>query len=304
MILETLFPIIALVVLGYGVRRTEFVPLEFFRASDKLVYFIFFPAMLFWKVSTATGSDAVDASLIWAGIAAVSAVFLASTVFILKGGVAPFQAGSFSQSCYRFNTYIGMAVVLQAMGDAGVVQFAVLVGILIPIINVMAVTILIWFSGQEMTRAQKQRYLVRALASNPLIIACVAGLLLSASGLALPAFVNNTFSLASMVALPLALISIGSAFSFKHLPGYFRLSGVAVLFKLVMLPLVGAACLYLFGVEGSAFKAAMIFFCLPTSTAIYVLSSQLNSDTHLASASIVLSTMASFVSLSLVLWWI
>jgi hypothetical protein len=303
-ILETLFPIIALILLGYAVRRAEFVPLEFFRASDKLVYFIFFPAMLFWKVSTAAGSDNVESSLIWAGMLAVGVIFGASTLFIVKGGVPAFQAGSFSQSCYRFNTYIGMAVILQAMGDAAVVQFAVLVGILIPIINVMAVTVLIWFSGEEMTRAQKQRYLLRALASNPLIIACVAGLLLSASGVQLPAFVNNTFSLASMVALPLALISIGSAFSFKHLPGYFRLSGVAVLFKLILLPVVGAGALYLFGVEGTAFKTAMIFFCLPTSTAIYVLSSQLNSDTHLASASIVLSTMASFVPLSLVLWWI
>ncbi len=304
MILETLFPIIALIVLGYGVRRYEFVPLDFFRASDKLVYFIFFPAMLFWKVSTAAGADAVDPSLIWAGIMAVSVIFLASTVFIVKGGVAPYQAGSFSQSCYRFNTYIGMAVVLQAMGDAGVVQFAVLVGVLIPLINVMAVTVLIWFSGREMTRAQKQRHLLRALASNPLILACVAGLILSASGLQLPGFVNNTFALASMVALPLALISIGSAFSFKHLPGYLRLSGIAVGFKMVLLPLVGALSLYLFGVEGSAFKTAMIFFCLPTSTAIYVLSSQLNSDTNLASASIVLSTLASLVSLSAVLWWV
>jgi hypothetical protein len=303
-ILETLFPIIALILLGYAVRRAEFVPLEFFRASDKLVYFIFFPAMLFWKVSTAAGSDNVESSLIWAGMLAVGVIFGASTLFIVKGGVPAFQAGSFSQSCYRFNTYIGMAVVLQAMGDAAVVQFAVLVGILIPIINVMAVTVLIWFSGEEMTRAQKQRYLLRALASNPLIIACVAGLLLSASGVQLPAFVNNTFSLASMVALPLALISIGSAFSVKHLPGYFHLSGVAVLFKLILLPVVGAGALCLFGVEGTAFKTAMIFFCLPTSTAIYVLSSQLNSDTHLASASIVLSTMASFVSLSLVLWWV
>jgi predicted permease len=45
----------------------------------------------------------------------------------------------------------------------------------------------------------------------------------------------------------------------------------------------------------------MIFFCLPTSTAIYVLSSQMNSDTELASASIVVSTLFSFVTLSVAL---
>ena len=45
----------------------------------------------------------------------------------------------------------------------------------------------------------------------------------------------------------------------------------------------------------------MVFFALPTSTAIYVLSSQLRSDTRLASAAIVVSTAGSLASLSVVL---
>jgi predicted permease len=45
----------------------------------------------------------------------------------------------------------------------------------------------------------------------------------------------------------------------------------------------------------------MIFFTLPASTAIYVLSSQLNSDTELASSSIVISTLLSFFPLSVAL---
>jgi predicted permease len=56
-----------------------------------------------------------------------------------------------------------------------------------------------------------------------------------------------------------------------------------------------------FGVTGEALKVGMIFFALPASTAIYVLSSQLYSDTELASASIVTSTVLSFFSLSAVL---
>jgi len=42
----------------------------------------------------------------------------------------------------------------------------------------------------------------------------------------------------------------------------------------------------------------MVFFALPTSTAIYVLSGQLNSDTDLAAGAIMISTILSFVSLS------
>ena len=52
------------------------------------------------------------------------------------------------------------------------------------------------------------------------------------------------------------------------------------------------------GVTGVPFKVGMIFFCLPTSTAIYVLSAQMNSDVELASVAIMLSTLLSFASLS------
>jgi predicted permease len=45
----------------------------------------------------------------------------------------------------------------------------------------------------------------------------------------------------------------------------------------------------------------MVFFVLPASTAIYVLSGQLKSDTRLASAAIVLSTVLSAIPLSMVL---
>ena len=65
-----------------------------------------------------------------------------------------------------------------------------------------------------------------------------------------------------------------------------------------MFPLLGFCLYHIFHVDGTAFKTGMIFMCLPASTTIYVLSSQLNSDTELASASIVISTLLAFVSLS------
>ncbi|MFW5931150.1 MAG: AEC family transporter, partial [Desulfosalsimonas sp.] len=104
--------------------------------------------------------------------------------------------------------------------------------------------------------------------------------------------------------LPLALISIGSAFSFKKFGGHLKPAAAAAAFKLILLPAAGAGLMHLFNVEGISFQTGMIYFCLPTSTAIYVLSSQLHSDTELASAAIVISTLFSFVPLSVVLTWI
>jgi predicted permease len=104
-----------------------------------------------------------------------------------------------------------------------------------------------------------------------------------------------------MIKLPLALLSIGGSLILKSLKTYFSLSIVASGFKLVILPLTGYLMLSAFNVNGLPFKVSMILFTLPTSTAMYVLSLQLNSDTDLAGSNIFLTTILSFFSLSLVL---
>ena len=301
MIISSLFPVFALIGLGRILKLTEFTSRDFFQNADKLVYFIFFPSMLFWKIGGAKAGSLPDLSLPLAALCAVLLVFSISTLFIALTGVSDYQAGTFSQSCYRFNTYIGMAIVLNAQGEDGVVIFGILVGFLIPVINVLCISILIWFSGKRYSFKDRLIRMIKALLSNPLIVACVCGIIFSRVGLFFPPAVDNLFRLLSMVTLPLALLSIGSTFSLTTLRGFLPLSIVGALFKMGMLPLAGVMFMIHFGVTGEAFKTGLIFFALPTSTALYVLSSQMNSDTELAAASIVFSTLVSIVSLSFVL---
>jgi hypothetical protein len=257
--------------------------------------------LLFWKIGTAPPAASMNFDYCLAGLSAVTVVFVLSIFYIKIFRVGEFQAGTFSQSCYRFNTYVGMALVLNAFGEAGGRYFGILIGIIIPWVNVMAVTVLIWFSGRRLTLWKQVQVTFKAVFSNPLFIACIAGLIFSNTLKVFPKFIDNTFTLFSMVTLPLALLSIGGTLTLKSLKTYFSLSIVASGFKLLVLPLTGYFMLSAFNVTGLPFKVSMILFTLPTSTAMYVLSSQLNSDTDLASANIFLSTILSFFSLSLVL---
>ncbi len=297
-ILDTIFPLFALLLLGSLLRLTHITDESFLKTADKLVYYIFFPAMLFWKIGNSTGQMGSSIGLCLSGMTAVVMVFGLSLLFIYFSRMPVGQAGSFSQACYRFNTYIGMAIIINILGEEGVRHFGILLGFVIPVINVLAVCVLIWHSGKNLHIKDKIRFFVRALISNPLILGCVGGLLVARSGFVFPRVMNNTFSLMTSVTLPLALISIGGTLSFKGIACHTRASLVAVLFKLLVLPALGFLMLKLFHVTGVPFKTGMIFFCLPTSTAIYVLSAQLNSDTELASSAIMLSTLFSFVSLS------
>ena len=301
MVLNNLFPIFALILFGSLLKHWRLTDDVFLKMADRLTYFIFFPALLFWKIGGASAALTNGTGLYKAVICAVLTVYVLSTLFIKLYKVPDFKAGTFSQSCYRFNSYIGVAIVLSALGEDGIKQFGILIGMIIPIINVLCVSTLIWFSEERVEPARRLWQTIKALISNPLILACISGIIYANIWQGFPPFIDNTLKLASYIALPLAMLSIGGALTLGTVRDHFKLSLIASLFKLLVLPLVGYGYLMAFGVSDLGLKIGLIYFTLPTSPALYILSSQLNSDTNLASASIALSTILSFFSLSLAL---
>ncbi|RLC06171.1 MAG: AEC family transporter [Deltaproteobacteria bacterium] len=296
--MNAIFPIFSLLFLGCLLKHFGITNESFLKTSDKLVYFIFFPVMLFWKIGSSPLDKGASVDLCLASILAVIIVYLLSLLAIRLFHITSFQAGTFSQACYRFNTYIGVAIVMTTLGEPGIKYFGILIGFAIPIINVLAVSTLIWHSGDKGTFGQNLKVLLKALISNPLILGCIAGILFSRSNAYFPVFIDNTFSLMTAVTMPLALISIGGSLTLAGLKHHSRNAFLASILKGLILPIIGFSLLNALSVTGIAFKAGMIFFTLPTSTAIYVLSAQLNSDTQLASATIMLSTLLSVISIS------
>ena len=300
-ILNSLFPIFVLLLLGWGLKKWGLTDSFFLKTSDRLIYYFFFPVMLFWKIGGASFEQGIDWNFCFASLLALLTMFGLSTLVIKICHISPFQAGSFSQSCYRFNTYIGVAVILNSLGTEGMKYFGIIIGFAIPLINVFAVSLLIWFSGREVDIRKRVLIAGRALVANPLILGCLAGITYSSLVGGFPVFINNSLSLISMVTLPLALISIGGSLSFTGVKGKLPLSLLAALLKLIVLPAIGWLFFSFFSVTGVPLKVGMIFLALPASTAIYVLSSQMNSDTELASSAIVVSTLLAFFSLSFIL---
>lgn len=300
-VLNSLFPIFTLLLLGCVLKRQGLTDSVFLTTADRLIYYFFFPVMLFWKIGGASFDQGIDWNFCFASLTALLAMFILSLLCIKLFRITDFQAGSFAQGCYRFNTYIGVAVILNSLGTEGVKYFGILIGLAIPLINLFAVSTLIWFSGKEVGIRRRIKIAGRALVANPLILGCLAGIAYSRMFGGFPVFINNSLSLISMVALPLALISIGGSLSFAGVKGNLAPSFLAAALKLAVLPLFGLLFYSLFDVTGVPFKVGMIFLALPASTAIYVLSSQMNSDTDLASAAIVVSTALSFVSLTVAL---
>jgi hypothetical protein len=301
MVFNSLFPVFALILSGSLLKRFGLTNDVFLQTSDKLTYYIFFPLLLFWKIGSSSTALFSNSGLYKSVIFSVLIVYVLSTAFIILFKISDFKVGSFSQSCYRFNSYIGVAIVLSALGEEGIQHFGILIGMIIPVINVLCVTMLILFSGQKALPVQRMGQIIKGLISNPLILACISGIIYANLANGFPPYIDGTLQLCSYVALPLAMLSIGATLSIGNIKHHFKLSLIASVFKLLVLPVVGYILLMKFGVTGIAFKVGLIYFALPTSPALYILSSQLNSDTELASAAIALSTILSFFSLSVAL---
>ena len=300
MVLNSLLPVFALIAMGMALKHWHLTSTDFLKTADRLVYFIFFPALLFWKIGGAPPSPAVNGEFYLAVALAIVCIYLGSLAYICWR-VPAFQAGTFSQNCYRFNTYVGMAIVINALGGEGARSFGLLIGFLIPMNNILAVATLTWYADGHATGAGRIRQTVQAMIANPLILACVGGLIYSRAVGSFPTFVDNGLGLMAGMTLPMALLSIGGALDPAGIRDHWKLSLVSAIFKLVALPLVGWMLLQWMGVGGLELQVGMIYFALPISPATYVLASQLKSDTRLTSATIALTTALSIIPLAIVL---
>ena len=131
-VLDSIFPVFGLIFLGVALKRMHLTTDAFLSASDRLVYFVFFPLMLFWKIGGA-GTVTIDWSLCAASLGALVFIYGLSWIGIRSFTISDYQAGTFSQSCYRFNTYIGMAIVINAYGAEGARTFGLLIGVLVSV---------------------------------------------------------------------------------------------------------------------------------------------------------------------------
>ena len=118
-ILLTIAPVFLLILFGYGLRRADFPGSDFWARSDKLVYWILFPALLFSTTSTmAFAGDAVltYALVIYSGFgSAVTFALVVGKVMRMDGPMTT----SLLQGSARHNTFVALAVSERLLGSQG-----------------------------------------------------------------------------------------------------------------------------------------------------------------------------------------
>jgi hypothetical protein len=293
-ILTIVLPVFIVIALGYGVKRSSLVDAAFLFQLNKLVYYLALPLLLFFKIAGADFSTSFNGPLVFGLALVVLAGFGLSYLFAVVRHYPEEVRGTFCQCSFRGNlAYIGLAIVYNAYGEEGLATAGILLGFIVPLLNLFSIIALLLPHRQSRL---KPLFFLRQILVNPLIIASFLGIIWSFLEFSIPKVVDGALHIVTDMALPLALISIGASFSLKKLRGDLNVAFIATGFKLVIMPLGGALLLYGIGVHGRDLAVGVLFAGTPTATAAYIFSQQMRGDAELAGAIIMLTTLFSVVT--------
>lgn len=297
-IILVILPVFLLIFLGQICRRRAFPGDGFWAPAERLTYFVLFPALLAITLAEADFSEltVLPAALgVVGAVLAMSALALALRPWLAIGGAA---FTSFYQGIVRFNTYIGLSIAYGLWGEAGLAASAVVLGAVVPLVNVTSIFVLARYGTAAQPSAAG---VARQVATNPLILAILLGAALNLSGIGPPPVLGDMLRILGRAALPVGLLAVGAALDLAAARRAKRVSGLASLLKLAALPALAYGLGRAFGAEGVALSVGVLFAALPTATSAYILARQLGGDAPFMANLCTLHTLLALVTLPLVL---
>lgn len=300
-----LLPIFLLIVLGFWMKRSDFVPDAFWAPAEKTTYFITFPALLVFSTSRAPLDGVAWGPLALASTGAVLIVFLLAGLARPLLGVPAATFTSVVQGSIRPNTYVGLAAAAALFGDPGVALTALCVAGVVPLVNVLAVATLVRHVGDGSAAAGSAATgpvaTLKGIVTNPLILACALGITLNVSGLGLPPVVSPFLEILGRAALPVGLLAVGAGLALDTLRASSKPVLVASILKLGGVPLAAGVLAWALGLTGVPAVVAVAYAALPCSASSYVLARRMGGDAPCMAGIITFQTLAAAATLPLVI---
>lgn len=292
-----LLPDFALILLGVALRRWMHLGDHFWGGIEKLVYFIFFPALLLHAMLRAHLDFSTAGPIILTAVASLATgmVFaLLPRYFRQWQGkpLKPLHFASLFQCGFRFNSYIGLAVAGMLFGTPGIVLMGLILGVCVPWVNITAV----WMLARH-----AEAGLLRELLRNPLIWGTLLGLLLNIAGFTAPLPLQNFLGRLADASIALGLLAVGAALRLdrQQQMGAYGLASWYLAVKLLAMPTVALVVGHLLGLSGLNYAVVVLFAGLPTASSAFILATRMGGDGNSVAWQISAGTLLSMLTLPL-----
>ena len=289
---QLLVPDFSLIACGYLLCRYTALGRTVWEQVESLVYYFFFPVLLFHSIVKSPLDPAAASGLIGAGLctglAGIALAYSLPHLPWLRRHIDAREHAAAAQVAFRFNSFIGLALAERLAGAQGVQLIAVLIGVCVPLFNIAAV----W----PMVR-HAQRGFLRELVRNPLIIATATGLAANLLGFTLPGWAAPTLARIGASAIALGLMAAGAGMQFGHLSQAKTLAVAVLSIRHFFLPLVALGLARAFGLSAIQATVLLAFSALPTAPSAYVLAARMGYNGGYVAGLVTLSTLLGVVSL-------
>lgn len=297
-VILAIVPIFILLLLGYVALKTDFISASTWIQIEKATYFALFPCLLIHQLANAHIDWAHAGYLIGFAllIPLVGTVLAFGMQQVLKHDGASFTSDY--QGSIRFNTYIGLALILAILPKEAAPLAAIVIAIMIPWINILCILVFARFAKV----VPNTKAILKQMARNPLIVGSLIGLIINLSTWQVPSIVNEVLKRLGDMTLPLGLLTVGAGLKWRSFKDYTLSLVSSSVIKLLALPLIILVLGLLLKIDSLTLSVIVIMAALPTASSAYILARQLGGNADLMAAIITLQTLAALVTLPLILW--
>ncbi|EKQ56575.1 MULTISPECIES: AEC family transporter [unclassified Clostridium] len=298
---NVIMPLFLSIILGYFIRKIGLFDEETVRKMNNVTFKTFFPIMLFNNVYSTSFEGAFNIKLIIFAINCVLISFISMCIIIPLLEKDNKKRGVLIQTIFRSNFILfALPITTSLFGKNGSGVAALLIAIIIPIFNFLAVVVLEIFRDGN-TDIKK---IIKGIITNPLILGCFAGIAAMLFQIRLPIVLEKTINDLSNVATPLALVILGASFRFGKIKEYTKQLLIGVIGRLVLVPGIFLPIAINAGFRNIELTVIIVLLTSPTATSSFVMAEQMGGDGELAGQLVIFTSAFSIITMFLWIFFI
>lgn len=293
---NAVLPVMLCIMLGYFLARIGMIKEELRKGLNSLCFKVFLPFYLFDSVYDTDVSTAFNPGLMLFCCLAMIAWFAALMIMIPRIEPENPRRGVLIQAMFRSNfALFGLPMAETLCGKENMGPTNLLIGVCVPLVNVLAVITLETFRGGK----PSVKKMLLGIAKNPLIIASLLGLAFNLLNIPLYTDLRKTIINLGKVATPLSMVALGASFTFASTKVYRKQLLLGVSGKLIISPLLMVTLGALLGFRAETLVPVLIFFGAPTAVSSFPMAQQMDGDGELAASLVVFTSALSIVTIFL-----
>lgn len=297
-------PFFLIIGIGWGAGRARFFPEEATAWLTRFVFFFALSAMLFRFAAKMSLREVLDWNFVAAYFTASMTLYIVATVVAKLRG-EPAAEAAFEAQCAVIGNigFLGLPMLGALMGERAIIGIMQMISVDLFVFSSLIVVVV--FGAREgRVRLATLRLVAMGLVTNPMILAIFFGFAWSSLALPVPGPMDEFLVILGAAATPGALFAIGASLAGKSAV---RLSvaGWISFCKLVLHPAAAAVTsLLIFDVPPEMAAVMIAAAALPVAGNIFMLAQHYRIAPQRVSASILVSTAASILTVPAVLTWV